>query len=216
MFIWTQPVIFAMRRTMQLFVRGDERKFTEKRVSRASKQPLSDNEIRGEVLRRLLAHDALSACDSRSDLELIAQMQLPDNLWNKIEAWALEMDCECGEALWQRHEQIERERIAEKVKPRLDAIFFSKDGSARADANERLDLAVELAEAENPQAIAAFNSMMRSFLAAIPVDADGKVPPEAFKGFMAGLNTSRISKAHIALARIKACPSTPYWPHPTA
>jgi hypothetical protein len=49
-------------------------------------------------LKRLLNHDALSACETRDDLELIARMSIPDELWEQIEGWSAERSCGCGEA----------------------------------------------------------------------------------------------------------------------
>jgi hypothetical protein len=79
----------------------------------------------GEVLGLLAAHDALLACDSRSDLELLLLRPLPGSLWIEIERWSAEQDCSVGEAVYAWHESAtEKERegdvvaLAEEVRRR--------------------------------------------------------------------------------------------------
>lgn len=195
---------------MQLFDRQVEHHLTEIIVGRIPKKPLTEKQSGVEVLKRLLDHTALSACETRGDLELIARMPLPDELWAKIEGWAEKRSCGCGEALWQVHSELERERLLEMVRPKLDAIFLDKDGKDRPDADQRLDFAVELAEAENPEGMAMFNAIFTPVLRSLPVDEKGHLRREGFQGYLVGLETTRLTKAHIALAREKSCLGATY------
>lgn len=165
---------------------------------------MSEKEIAAGVATELLRHDALRACESRGDLELIARAPIPDMLWSKIEKWSLEKGCGAGEALWRKHSERERERLLEMVRPQLDAIFFDKDGNRRADADadQRLDWAVEMAEAENPEAMAMFNAAMEPWLTSVPDDASGKFLEDSLKSFSAGFESARLLKAHTALQRL--------------
>lgn len=180
-------------------------------MARKPKNVMSEKDAIGEVLKRLIGHDALPACDSRQDLEMIAHMPIPDTIWAKIERWSAEMDCCCGEALWRKNDELDRQHLMRVLKPRMDAIFLDKDGNDRPDADQRLDLAVEMAEAENPEGMAFFRAAIAPWQASLPADAQGKVVEDSLRSFLAGLDSARITKAHVALARIRACPGTPMY-----
>lgn len=173
-------------------------------VGRISKKTLSEKDCRSEVLKRLLNHDALSACETRDDLELIARMSIPDELWEQIEGWSSERSCGCGEALWRVYDELQRAHLLEMVTPKLDAIVLDKDGKWRADADQRMDLVLELAAAENPERMAMFNAVVAPAIRSLPVDENGKLSADGFQGYLAGLDTIRLTKAFRALAEVRS------------
>ena len=178
-------------------------------MARGPQKARNELDLSIEVLGRMVAHPALPACATRADLELIARMPVPDRLWDKIETWGAENSCTCGEAVWRRHDELYREHMMAKVTPMLDAIFFDEAGNKRPDADQRLTLAADLANAKNPMAAARWNAAIAPWLNSLPADAKGSVLEDSVQAFLAGLACARVSRAHAALADARACAGMP-------
>ena len=88
-----------------------------------------------EVLSKLLAHDALLACDSREDLELILLHKIPEALWAKAEEWSAEQDMTVGEAIGAKHDTTKRDGLG------ADMLAVIDDAQRRRQRTAYIELA---------------------------------------------------------------------------
>lgn len=205
---WTQAGLFGMKDQlpgMGYFER------TEEVMAREKMGKLSENENSLRIIEGLINHTALPACETRADIELLVHSPIPDTLWEKFEKWSADRGVNVGEALWQQHNDLVQEHVLKEISPRFDAIFFDKDGNRRPDANQRLDLAVEMIEAEKPEMMARYRTAIELWVSMVPEDASHEELEKGMRAFLAGLSTARISRAHVALAQLRTCPGMSYF-----